>query len=128
MQSFYALSAILGALLIGAISPGPSFVLVARISIARSRRDGLAAALAMGVGGVILGSLALLGLRALLMQAAHPLAVSGLLAHTAALDEPYERLMEDCAQVLRTAAEAAGAALLQFAGRSADPFATPDRR
>ena len=26
------------------------------------------------------------------MQAAHPLAVSGLLAHTAALDEPYERL------------------------------------
>ena len=26
------------------------------------------------------------------MQAAHPLAVSGLLAHTDALDEPYERL------------------------------------
>ena len=34
MQSFFTLSAILGALLIGAISPGPSFVLVARISIA----------------------------------------------------------------------------------------------
>ena len=44
-------------------------MLVARISIARSRRDGLAAALAMGVGGVILGGLALLGLRTLLMQA-----------------------------------------------------------
>jgi lysyl-tRNA synthetase class 2 len=41
--------------------------------------------------------------------------------------EPYERLMEDCAQVLRTAAKTAGAAMLQFAGRSADPFATPDR-
>lgn len=69
MDAFFALAAILGALLIGAISPGPSFVLVARISVARSRRDGLAAALAMGVGGVILGGLALLGLRTLLMQA-----------------------------------------------------------
>ena len=69
IEPLLALSAILGALLIGAISPGPSFVLVARISIARSRRDGLAAALAMGVGGVILGGLALLGLRALLLQA-----------------------------------------------------------
>jgi uncharacterized protein (DUF2236 family) len=37
-------------------------------------------------------ALALSGPRALLMQAAHPLAVSGLLAHTSALDEPYERL------------------------------------
>ena len=44
-------------------------MLVARISVARSRRDGLAAALAMGVGGVILGGLALLGLRTLLLQA-----------------------------------------------------------
>jgi uncharacterized protein (DUF2236 family) len=37
-------------------------------------------------------AMALAGPRALLMQAAHPLAVSGLLAHTSALDEPYERL------------------------------------
>ena len=37
-------------------------------------------------------AMALAGPRALLMQAAHPLAVSGLLAHTIALDEPYERL------------------------------------
>lgn len=36
--------------------------------------------------------LAISGPRALLMQAAHPLAVSGLLAHTDSLDEPYERL------------------------------------
>jgi uncharacterized protein (DUF2236 family) len=35
---------------------------------------------------------ALSGPRALLMQAAHPLAVAGLLAHSSALDEPYERL------------------------------------
>jgi uncharacterized protein (DUF2236 family) len=37
-------------------------------------------------------ALALAGPRALLMQAAHPLAVAGLLAHTTALEEPYERL------------------------------------
>src|SRR6478735_6779034 len=35
---------------------------------------------------------ALSGPRALLMQAAHPLGVAGLLAHSSALDEPYERL------------------------------------
>jgi uncharacterized protein (DUF2236 family) len=37
-------------------------------------------------------ALALSGPRALLMQAAHPLAVAGLLAHSTALEEPYERL------------------------------------
>jgi uncharacterized protein (DUF2236 family) len=46
-------------------------------------------------------ALALAGPRALLMQAAHPLAVSGLLAHTAALDEPYERLART-AEVMST--------------------------
>src|SRR3954447_20496183 len=37
-------------------------------------------------------AIALSGPRALLMQAAHPLAVSGLLAHSTAVDEPYDRL------------------------------------
>jgi uncharacterized protein (DUF2236 family) len=37
-------------------------------------------------------ALALSGPRALLMQAAHPLAVTGLLAHSSALEEPYDRL------------------------------------
>jgi uncharacterized protein (DUF2236 family) len=46
-------------------------------------------------------ALALSGPRALLMQAAHPLAVSGLLSHTSALDEPYERL-ERTAAVMST--------------------------
>lgn len=45
--------------------------------------------------------LALAGPRALLMQAAHPLAVTGLLAHSTALDEPYERLART-AKVLGT--------------------------
>jgi threonine/homoserine/homoserine lactone efflux protein len=68
LESVAALAGIVGALLLGAISPGPSFVLVARTSIAVSRREGLASALGMGIGGVFLGSLALLGLRTLLMQ------------------------------------------------------------
>ena len=54
------------------------------------------------------------GPRALVMQAAHPLAVAGLLAHSSALDEPYDRLART-AQVMHaigfgTRAEANGAA------------------
>jgi uncharacterized protein (DUF2236 family) len=45
-------------------------------------------------------ALALAGPRALLMQAAHPLAVSGLLAHSTAVEKPYDRLARTAA-VLR---------------------------
>jgi threonine/homoserine/homoserine lactone efflux protein len=48
------------------MSPGPSFVLVARTAIAKSRSDGLAAALGMGIGGVIFAFLVVLGLHAAL--------------------------------------------------------------
>ncbi|MBB6252329.1 LysE family translocator [Nitrospirillum iridis] len=61
---------ILVALLLGAMSPGPSFVLVTRTAVAQSRRNGLAAAAGMGVGGTLFGTLALLGLTALLTQVA----------------------------------------------------------
>jgi uncharacterized protein (DUF2236 family) len=44
-------------------------------------------------------ALALAGPRALLMQAAHPLAVAGLLAHSNALEDPYVRLART-AQIL----------------------------
>ena len=40
---------------------------------------------------------------------------------------PYERLMEDCAAMLRLAAEAAGTKTLTWRGSSADPFAEPER-
>ena len=68
MSTTTSLFGILGALLIGAISPGPSFVLVSRIAITASRLDGLAAALGMGLGGALFGTLALAGLSALLLQ------------------------------------------------------------
>jgi elongation factor P--(R)-beta-lysine ligase len=41
--------------------------------------------------------------------------------------ESYERLMEDCARVLATAAEAAGATELRHRANKADPFAAPER-
>jgi uncharacterized protein (DUF2236 family) len=46
-------------------------------------------------------AIALSGPRALLMQAAHPLAVSGLLAHSTAMEEPYDRLART-AEVMST--------------------------
>lgn len=68
MDSRLALLSILGTLAIGAMSPGPSFVVVVRAAAASSRRDGLAAALGMGCGGLIFAGLALAGLQALLLQ------------------------------------------------------------
>ena len=46
-------------------------------------------------------AVALSGPRALLMQAAHPLAVTGLLAHSSAMDAPYDRLART-AEVMST--------------------------
>jgi threonine/homoserine/homoserine lactone efflux protein len=57
---------ITGAVALGAMSPGPSFVMVARTAVARSRADGLAAALGMGAGGVLFALAAVLGLQAIL--------------------------------------------------------------
>jgi threonine/homoserine/homoserine lactone efflux protein len=68
MIEFYAALAIMLAMLVGAISPGPSFLLVARISLSQSRAHGLASALGMGMGGMILATLAVIGLQALFMQ------------------------------------------------------------
>ena len=68
MSTSAVLLAVLATLLVGAISPGPSFLLVSRISVVQSRAHGLAAALGMGLGGTVFASLALLGLAALLSQ------------------------------------------------------------
>jgi len=67
MTTTAAVLGIVAALTLGAMSPGPSFLMVARTAIARSRADGLAAALGMGVGGVVFAALALAGLHAVLV-------------------------------------------------------------
>ena len=69
MTPALAILAICGAIAVGAASPGPSFVMVMRTALARSRRDGVAAAFGMGIGGVIFCSLALLGMRTVFAQA-----------------------------------------------------------
>jgi threonine/homoserine/homoserine lactone efflux protein len=66
MATFSVLLGIMIAIGIGAMSPGPSFVLISRISVGNSRRHGLAAAVGMGLGGSFFAVLALAGLVALL--------------------------------------------------------------
>lgn len=68
MQSLLPVLSIAAAVMIGAMSPGPSFVMVLRTAIAVSRRAGLGAALGMGVGGLTFGALALFGLQAVIAQ------------------------------------------------------------
>jgi threonine/homoserine/homoserine lactone efflux protein len=69
MDPVLSLFSILAALALGAISPGPSFLFVTRTSVALSRRDGIAAAVGMGLGAALVCALALVGLRALISQA-----------------------------------------------------------
>jgi threonine/homoserine/homoserine lactone efflux protein len=63
MDTTLSLLGIAGAMAVGAMSPGPSFVMVARTAVA-SRADGLAAALGMGAGGLVFAIAALAGLQA----------------------------------------------------------------
>ncbi|NML47444.1 LysE family transporter [Ramlibacter sp. G-1-2-2] len=67
MQGTLPLLAILGALGAGVVSPGPSFVMVARVAVFSSRAEGLGAALGMGLGGLLFASAALAGLQAVLL-------------------------------------------------------------
>jgi len=62
-----ALLGIFAAIAVGAISPGPSFVMVARTAVASSRGDGVGAAFGMGAGGLVFATAALLGLHGLLL-------------------------------------------------------------
>lgn len=50
------------------MSPGPSFVFVARTAVAESRRNALAASLGMGLGAVAFAILVLLGMQAFLLR------------------------------------------------------------
>lgn len=67
MQELSPLLGIVAALTVGVVSPGPSFVMVARTAVSSSRSAGLAAGLGMGVGGVVFAVAALLGLQGVLL-------------------------------------------------------------
>ncbi|BBY46681.1 threonine transporter (plasmid) [Mycolicibacterium arabiense] len=64
-----SLITITGAIAIGAISPGPSFVMVAQTSLATEPRNGRIAALGIGVGGLMFAVTATAGLGAALVYA-----------------------------------------------------------
>jgi len=61
-----ALSAIGAAILLGAMSPGVSFLLVARTAMSSSRRAALSVAVGMGFGAFVFAAIALAGLHTLL--------------------------------------------------------------
>jgi threonine/homoserine/homoserine lactone efflux protein len=67
MQGLPALLGIVAALAVGVVSPGPSFVLIARTAVSSSRADGVCAAIGMGAGGVAFALAALFGLQGLLL-------------------------------------------------------------
>ncbi|NNH78949.1 LysE family translocator [Acinetobacter sp. ANC 5380] len=67
MESLLILGSITLALMLGAISPGPTFIYVAKNSIAISRKHGLFTALGTGTGAAIFGLLAVMGLQAVLL-------------------------------------------------------------
>lgn len=67
MESFWILGSIAAALLLGAMSPGPTSIYVAKNSIAISRQHGLFTALGTGLGAAIFALLAVLGLQAFLL-------------------------------------------------------------
>lgn len=68
MHTLLSLIGILAVLAIGVVSPGPSFILVARTAIAVSRRAAIGSAMGMACGATVLCVAALLGLHALLSQ------------------------------------------------------------
>ncbi len=67
VESFWILGSIAFALMLGAMSPGPTSIYVAKNSIAISRKHGLFTALGTGTGAAIFGLLAVLGLQAFLL-------------------------------------------------------------
>ena len=64
MEFALALAGISAAHLLAVMSPGPSFLVVARMAAAHSRGAGLFAALGMAVGALTWATLAALGLGA----------------------------------------------------------------
>lgn len=67
VESLFILVSITIALMLGAISPGPTFIYVAKNSIAISRKHGLFTALGTATGAAIFGFLAVMGLQAVLL-------------------------------------------------------------
>ena len=68
MSEYNFLLAIAGVLFVGAMSPGPSFMVVARMSLSQSRAHGIATAFGTGFGVSIFAVLASFGVTTLLQK------------------------------------------------------------
>ncbi|WP_214228026.1 LysE family translocator [Pedobacter sp. B4-66] len=67
---------IIGSLALGTVSPGPSFIMIAKTALGKTRKDGIFASFGMGTGAVIFAGLSLGGLQ--LLFSAIPLLYSAL--------------------------------------------------
>ena len=81
VESLLPLFSITIALMLGAISPGPAFIYVAKNSIAISRKHGLYTALGTGTGAAIFGLLAVMGLKSI-VSFTNPLRQASLMGYT----------------------------------------------
>ena len=52
--------------MLGTISPGPSFILIAKTAVSKSRKEGFGVAIGLGLGAVVFSLLAIFGLYAIL--------------------------------------------------------------
>ena len=67
MNEWLSLLGIASALAVGAVSPGPSFVVVARTAVSAGRAQGVATAFGIALAGAIFATVALLGLHSVLL-------------------------------------------------------------
>lgn len=66
MDSLILLSVMLGTLILGAMSPGPSFIIVSKAAVNVSRRAAVATAMGLGLGSLVFSILVLVGLHTIL--------------------------------------------------------------
>jgi threonine/homoserine/homoserine lactone efflux protein len=71
LESLLILGSITLALVLGAISPGPTFIYVAKNSIAISRKHGLFTALGTGTGAALFGFFAQIALGSFFLDRPH---------------------------------------------------------
>ena len=66
MSEYAFLLAIATVFILGRMSPGPSFILIAKTAVSKSRKEGFGVAIGLGMGAVVFSLLAIFGLYAIL--------------------------------------------------------------
>ncbi|MCR1811724.1 LysE family translocator [Sulfurospirillum sp. hDNRA2] len=66
MSEYAFLLAIATVFILGTMSPGPSFILIAKTAVSKSRKEGFGVAIGLGMGAVVFSLLAIFGLYAIL--------------------------------------------------------------